>query len=45
MVMLNKNTEECLDDIINYIMNSKEYKKCIEIKKKMIKNEQIKNLI
>lgn len=45
MVMLNKNTEECLDDIINYIMNSKEYKKCIEIKKKMSKNEQIKNLI
>ncbi len=45
MVMLSKEVEENLDDIINYIMNSKEYKKCIEIKKKMSKNKELNKLI
>lgn len=45
MVMLNKDIEESLDDIINYITNSKEYIKCIEIKKKMSKNKKLTELI
>lgn len=43
--MLNKNIEKSLDDIINYIINSKEYIKCIEIKKKMSKNKELTKLI
>ncbi len=45
MDMLNKEIEKDLDNIINYIINSKEYIKCIEIKKKMKNNKKIQSLI
>ncbi len=45
MVMLNKEIEKNLDDIINYITSSKEYIKCIEIKNKMKDNKKIQKLI
>ena len=34
-----------LDGIIDYIINGKSYKKCIELKNKMDCNEEIKNII
>lgn len=43
--MLNKEIESSLEDIINYIINSKEYIKCIKIKKKMSNNKDIQRQI
>ena len=34
-----------LDDIITYIKNSDSYKKCIEIKKKMLSNDDLNKII
>lgn len=34
-----------LDDLINYIKNTNEYKKCIELKSKMSNNSEISSLI
>ena len=36
---------EKLDKVINYILNSDEYKNCISIKKKMSENEELTSLI
>lgn len=36
---------EKLDKVINYIINSEEYKGCISIKKKMNENSELTNLI
>lgn len=45
MDMLNKEQKEKLEDIIEYIINSIEYKKCIEIKNIMKSNTNINKLI
>ncbi len=45
MDMLSKEAEQKLDDIINYIINTKEYINCISIKEKMDKNESLKKKI
>ena len=45
MVMLSKEIKEEIDEITNYICEQDEYKKCIELKKKMDKNKRIKELI
>ena len=34
-----------IDDVVNTIKNSKEYKKCIELKKQMDSNEEITHLV
>ncbi len=36
---------KALDEVINCIINSKEYKECISLKKQMADNEEIMNLI
>ena len=41
MEELNRN----LDEIVNCIKNSKEYKKCIELKEKMDSNDEINSLV
>lgn len=41
MEKLNKS----LDEVVNTITNSKEYKKCLELKKKMDSNEEINSLV
>lgn len=45
MVNMNNNIEKCLDDITNYIINSYEYKKCIELKKIINNDNNISNLL
>lgn len=39
--MLSENAKEKLDDIVFYIINSIEYKKCVDIKKKMSENKEL----
>ena len=34
-----------LDEVVDAIINSKEYKKCIELKKKMESNDEINSLV
>ena len=34
-----------LDEVVNYIKNSKEYKKCLELKEKMNSNDEINSLV
>ena len=34
-----------LDEVVNCIKNSKEYKKCIELKEKMNSNDEINSLV
>ena len=41
MEELNRN----LDEVVNCIKNSKEYKKCIELKEKMDTNDEINSLV
>ena len=41
MEKLNKS----LDEVVNTIKNSKEYKKCIELKEKMKSNDEINSLV
>lgn len=41
MEELNRN----LDEVVNCIKNSKEYKKCIELKEKMDSNDEINSLV
>ena len=41
MEQLNKK----LDELVNYIINSDDYKKCTKLKKQMDENEEIKSLI
>lgn len=41
MEKLNKS----LDEVVNTIKNSKEYKKCLELKKKMDSNDEINSLV
>ena len=42
---MNLEVEQKLNDIISYIQDSFEYKKCIEIKKKMANNQTINELV
>ena len=42
---LNKKTEESLNNLIDYIRNSYEYKECIRLKKEMSKDKELMNLI
>ena len=37
--------DKALDEVVKCITNSKEYKKCIELKKKMQEDEEIKLLV
>ena len=41
MDMLNKKITDDLDDIINYIISSKNYCDCIELKKTMLENKEL----
>lgn len=45
MVMLNNNQKEKLDEIINYIVNSREYRDCITMKEQMKNNQKVTNLV
>ena len=45
MVMLSKDIKNEIDDIIDYICGRDEYKKCLDLKKKMDKNTKITTLI
>lgn len=45
MVMLSKSSKDSLDSIINFIIESDEYKNCIRLKKKMSSNREICDLI
>jgi len=40
-----ENVNQVLDEIVNYIKDSSEYKKIISIKKQMSTNEEINNII
>lgn len=45
MENLNKDIDACLSDIIDFIINSKEYKTALELKEKMSNNQEITSLI
>ena len=45
MAMLNNNQKEKLDEIINYIVNSREYRDCITMKEQMKNNQKVTNLV
>lgn len=45
MDMLNKKLDKSLNDVVKYIVESIEYKKCIELKKKMSSNKELTILI
>lgn len=42
---VNKDTKESLDDLINYIKSTDDYKKVIELKKEIDKDTELKKLI
>lgn len=43
--MITQNVEKRINDIIDYIMNSYEYKRCLEIKKQMTQCNELNKLI